>query len=414
MHRLTDTAIKAAIRAGTARTLSDGGARGAGALVLRLRPGTAPEWYLRRWTDGRPALVKLGTYPALSLADARRRYRDHAGQAAPGETPRATAARIARERADLATLADLAGAYVAHLGARRSAREARRVLIDGPDAAARHLPAGPANAIEPGDVAGWLARWADRGALVAGNQARATLRAAYSWGQKFDFDPTRYRNGAPPPRFAIRSNPAAAVPNLGARGAGVRWLDLDEIRTFFDWCRTGAGRTDPRALVALRLVLLTGQRVEQILRLTDGHLDRRPGWASWDAAEMKMRRPHAVPILGAAGDLIAWARSAPRPGALLFPGEIEGAPYQSRSLNWIARRCCADTGLARWTPRDLRRTWRTHAGEAGLSAEQAAALMAHPFGPAIEVRHYNAGNNDRLKVEGAAMMADYWRGHGIM
>jgi integrase len=414
MHRLTDTAIKAAIRAGDARTLSDGGARGSGALVLRLRPGTAPEWYLRRWIEGRPALVKLGIYPALSLADARRRYRDHAGQAAPGERPRATAARIARDRAELATVADLCAAYCAHLGARRSAREARRVLLEGPDAAARHLPAGPANAIEPGDVAAWLARWPDRGALVAGNQARAALRAAYSWAMAHDFDPRRYTAGAPPPRFAIRSNPAAAVPNMGARGAGIRWLTLAEIRTFWDWCRTGAGRTDPRALVALRLVLLTGQRVEQILSLTDAHLDRRPGWASWDASEMKMKRPHAVPIAGPAGDLIAWARSAPRPGALLFPGEIEGAPYQHRSLNWIARRCCADTGLARWTPRDLRRTWRTHAGEAGLNAEQTAAIMAHPFGAAIEARHYNAGNHERLKAEGVALMADYFQRAGIM
>jgi integrase len=415
MHTLTDTAIRAAIRSGKARALSDGGSRGDGALVLRIATTGAAAWYLKRWQDGRPALVKLGAYPAVGLADARRRYRDHAGAALPHETPRATAARVTRERAELATLRDLAEAYCAHLGGRRSAREARRILIDAPDAAARFLPDGPANAIEPGDVAGWLARWADRGALVAGAQSRAILRAAFSFGQAHDFDPRRYVSGAPPPRFAIKANPAAAVPSFGARGAGTRWLSLDEIRTFWTWCGAGAGRTDPRALIALRLILTTGQRVEQVLKLTDAHLARRPGWMAWEAAEMKKPRPHAVPAVGVVAELVRWAVEAPRPRpGLLFPGTLPGEPYQHRSLNWIARRCCADTGLAPFTPRDLRRTWRTHAGEAGLSAEQCAALMAHPFGPAVESRHYNAGNNDHLKAEGAQAMAKYWEASGII
>lgn len=413
MHRLTDTAIKAALRTGKARTLSDGGTRGDGALILRIADTGGAAWYVKRWRDGRPALVKLGAWPAVTLADARRRYRDHTGAAKTGETPRDTVQRIARDRAALASFADLAAAYCDHLAARRSAPETRRLLLSGPDAAARCLPDGPANAITPADVAAWLARWAARGTIAQGEQARAMLRAAFSFGMAFDFDPRRYVNGAAPPRFAILSNPAAAVPTFGARGAGVRWLTADEIAAFWAWTGAKAGRTDSRALNALRLILASGQRVEQIMRLSDFHLSRA-GWLSWDASEMKKARPHAVPAVGIVADLVRRAVEAPRPKPGLFcPGAKAGA-YQGRSLNWILRRCCADTGLAPFSPRDLRRTWRTHAGEAGLSSEQCAAIMAHPFGAAVEAKHYNAGNNDRLKQEASEVMAIYWQGLGMI
>jgi hypothetical protein len=55
------------------------------------------------------------------------------------------------------------------------------------------------------------------------------------------------------------------------------------------------------------------------------HAGYKPGKASGANLAICWTRPHAVPI-DPAGDLIAWARSAPRPGALLFPGAIVGAP----------------------------------------------------------------------------------------
>lgn len=412
MHDLTDTKIRAAIREGKARTLSDGGRRGAGSLVLRIRP-TGAEWYLKQWVAGRPALAKLGRYPDTSLAEARRRYVETAAAAQPGETARQALDRIAVERAGLATLRDLAGAYVQNLAGRRSEREARRVLIDGPDAAVRHLPAGPANEIAPGDVAAWLARWIERDRLVAGNAARAILRACFAWGLRHDFDPRRYIGGAPPARFALTSNPVAATSTLGPRPAGRRWLDAAELVELFRWCATGAGRTDPRALIALRLVALSGQRVEQVLKLTDAHLDRRPGWACWDAAEMKTGRAHAIPVEGPVGDLLS---TVPRSlSGLMFPSWKRPAdPYPVASLAWVVRRCCADTGLDRFTARDLRRSWRIHAGEAGLSSDHAAAIMARPVGASrVDSMHYAVGDHDRLKREAVEVMARYFAGLGI-
>ena len=121
MGRLTDTAIRKALRAGGEINLSDGGARGSGALVLRVRSSGAAAWFVKHWRDGKPTMAKVGPYPAVTLAEARRRYADLIGQAKAGESIRATAARVALDRAGRASLRDLCEGYAAHLEGRRSA-----------------------------------------------------------------------------------------------------------------------------------------------------------------------------------------------------------------------------------------------------------------------------------------------------
>jgi hypothetical protein len=82
---ITKSQIKAAVRAsaaGKSRTeLHDRGPRGAGRLVLIIRgkgTGAAPsaEFFACWYRDGRRVLSKLGSHPAISLADARKRFRE--------------------------------------------------------------------------------------------------------------------------------------------------------------------------------------------------------------------------------------------------------------------------------------------------------------------------------------------------
>jgi integrase len=416
MGKLTDTKIRKALRAGSDTTLTDGGARGHGALVLRIRSTGAASWYVKRWQNGRPFMALIGPLAAIGLAEARRRYTDLIGSAKPGESLRATASRAAIERRELATLAELLAGYVAHLEGRRSAVEARRLLLDGPDAAARHLRAeDPANSLRPEEVAAWLARWPARGSTATGNKARTFLSAAYGWGLRHDLHPARIMSGSAS-RFKLDTNPAAIVPPPGPRGAGERFLDLDELRALLAWCRYGSNRADPRALVALQIIAMSGQRPEAVLALTVDHLDRRPGWITWKAEEMKARRAHSIPRTGPVADLVAQALELPRIGRHLFPGwKDPGAPYPAASLRWLVRRFCTSTGAARFSTRDLRRSWRVHALQAGMSAEAAAAIMAHAWGPQVASRHYSSDTAlDRLKLEGATVMADYWQRHEII
>ncbi len=73
---LSDKAVKAALKAavvgGKTRKISDGGG-----LYLETRPTGAGWWRLRYWIDSREGMLSLGTYPAVTLAEARER-RDEA------------------------------------------------------------------------------------------------------------------------------------------------------------------------------------------------------------------------------------------------------------------------------------------------------------------------------------------------
>jgi hypothetical protein len=82
---ITEAQIKAAVRAAVAgkpRTaLHDRGARGAGRLILVVRSkGTAAapsaEFFAAWYRSGKRVMSKLGSYPTISLTDARRRFRE--------------------------------------------------------------------------------------------------------------------------------------------------------------------------------------------------------------------------------------------------------------------------------------------------------------------------------------------------
>ena len=77
-------ALKAAVLAGKPRKISDGGG-----LVLEARPTGAGWWRLRYWRDSKEGMLRLGTYPDVSLKDARQRRDDTRKLVATGVDPSA-------------------------------------------------------------------------------------------------------------------------------------------------------------------------------------------------------------------------------------------------------------------------------------------------------------------------------------
>jgi integrase len=120
--------------------------------------------------------------------------------------------------------------------------------------------------------------------------------------------------------------------------------------------------------------MLTGQRVEEIARL---HVDQ------WDAAERiidwsktKNGKPHAIPIPSLAAELIESIK--PNEKGWFFPSATDPTRPVSHgtlySFMWRQR----DRGVIPVvTNRDLRRTWKTLAGKAGVSKEIRDRIQNH-------------------------------------
>jgi hypothetical protein len=164
--------------------LHDRGARGAGRLILVVRSkgaGAAPsaEFFACWYSDGKRLLSKLGSHPAISLTDARKRFREEFSPTISGGGEPTSAAARRRHRTNVGTVGELFGAYVASLKAagKRSADLVKRFL----DAAAAAIGSNrPADEVTPGDIVPHPSGIHDRGAKVQAVMVRAYLSAALS------------------------------------------------------------------------------------------------------------------------------------------------------------------------------------------------------------------------------------------
>lgn len=118
--------------------------------------------------------------------------------------------------------------------------------------------------------------------------------------------------------------------------------------------------------VILQLLILTGQRVGQIVNL-DGHwVDREKKLITWPATAMKSGKPHTIPY-------------GPASGALLG-NKAEGVLFAFNSFSSGKKTFDAACPLPHWTLHDLRRTVRTHWAALRIPPHISERLLAHATG----------------------------------
>jgi integrase len=223
--------------------------------------------------------------------------------------------------------------------------------------------------ISPDEIVSVLSPIYKRGKLAMADHVRSYVRSAYSWGLKSELD---YRSTSPR-RFRLTSNPAAGIPTE-PKVAGTRWLDEDEFVALYRWLEYPDSPVHPPYTRAVRVLMLTGQRVEEIARL---HIDQ------WDATERiidwsktKNGKPHAIPVPELAAELIGsiipnkfgwFFPSAKDPSLLVKAGTLYSFVWRQRERGVIPV----------VTNRDLRRTWKTLAGKAGVPKEVRDRIQNH-------------------------------------
>jgi len=367
---LTDGEIRRALKqveqTGKQLSLVDGEGHGTGRLVLVMKPmptRVTADWMAQQWRDQKRIKKKLGSYPSLPLSKAREVFnRDFANNIQRGRS-----IKIAGDTRP-GTVADLFEAYVAHLkeSGKSSWKEAEKGFNKIADTLGRNRPARD---IEPDEITDLIRPIYDRGKRSMADHVRSYIRSAYSWGIKSEHD---YRS-ASLRRFRLVYNPAAGIPTE-PKTVGTRWLDEEEFLRLYHWLEYPDTPVHPPYTRAVRILMLTGQRVEEIARLHVDQWDAKDRIIDW--SKTKNGKPHAIPVPEVAAELIESIK--PNAHGWFFPSATDPTkPVSHGTLYSFMWRQREREVIPVVTNRDLRRTWKTLAGQAGLSKEIRDRLQNH-------------------------------------
>lgn len=362
---ITDAAIRKALRDGSFKRLADPAPRGTGRLLAVVKAPLV-EWYAQRIVDGKRRLAKLGTWPAMSIAQAREAFAEH-----KDKTPVA---------AD-ATFGAMLDAYVESLRAagKPSADQVERILELAGEAIGRNRLARD---ITPADIVGEVKPIFDRGARVQADKHRMYLGAAFRWAMKRTHDYTQ----ASAMDWGLKANPVDAVArDNDAEGVGERFLSITELVQLLTWARLGRGV----AQKAILLLILTGQRVREVTELRASQWNSKERTLYWPTTKTGV--PHCIPVGKEAAELLDMLAARAGRNGYLFPAKakkLQDKPITDAAVLRNCQRFAKLTGCERFTGRDLRRTWKTQAGAAGISKTDRDLVQNHKAGD-VSGRHYD-------------------------
>jgi integrase len=138
------------------------------------------------------------------------------------------------------------------------------------------------------------------------------------------------------------------------------------------------GRTVAKAAAdAVRLIMLTGCRPSEAMRVTWEQFDSEPGFWVKPAATTKQRRVHKLPLSPPAIELVDRLRKQRKGStAWVFPGAVEGQPLAAfwHVWHWVRDRAKLGDDARVY---DLRHTFASVGAGGGLSLPIIGRLLGH-------------------------------------
>ena len=382
---------------------------------VRITPSGTKTFQMAYTVNGRKRFMRLGTYPATTLADARQAAREARSLVDRGIDPqeererqRQEAEAARREASARGSVRELVEHYIATLvRTGRDWREVRRALEN--DAIPVLGESKKARDVTARDIAQTLHRVHQRGAASMANHLRRYLHRMFQLGIHHDHDP---KNLSIETQFGIESNPVSAVPHdATAEKAGTRELSWAELRTI--WWALDA-YCSPAQASALRILICSGLRVREVIHAErsevdlDSRLWRIPG----HRIKTRTKRPddHLVPITPLIAEQLEAAMIiAGRTSTYLFPAHNNPRatrPMHDTSLSHACQDLSKGTGLPHFTPRDLRRTWKTRGAEIGIPMELRNLVQNHARSDVASI-HYDAWSYIDEKREALTRFCDH-------
>jgi integrase len=384
-------ALKAAAEAGKASKITDGGG-----LLLEARPTGAGWWRFRYRFGGREGMLSLGTYPEVSLADARRKRDEARKLIAAGQNPSEVrkadkAAKAARDEAEALAAAGKPAAGSFEAVAREwlatvhvpdvSALHAERTRLRFEQNAFPYIGRRPLADIEAPELLAVLRRVTERGAIETAHRLKHSCAQVFRYGIEVG---ACARNPAADLRTAL---PKVPTRHLAAIVDPKRAAEL--LRAMGDY----AGHPVTRAALALSALLFL--RPGELRQMEWAWVDFDEEQVTIPAALMKRRKdhkangaPHFVPIAPQAVAILRELHMLTGGGRFVFPAlHTKDRPMSENTVNVALRRMGFDRETA--TAHGFRAMARTMAVERlGIDPQVIEAQLAHAVPDALG-RAYN-------------------------
>ena len=353
---------------------------------LELRAGVRKASFSLKFVDrrsGRQERVTLGYYPAISLAEARRRANEHQARIEDPQV-QANPARERRDRTAMPSFRDLADRRLAdeHLAA--TTREYYRWCLE--THAHRAIGDMAAGDVRPDDVIAIVDAVA-RNAPTTADRVQTAVASVFSWAVR---------------ERIVASNPARGIVRRAADVPRDKVPDDADLRLVL---RGIASAWEPTASADLRailhLLLLTGARSSEV-RLAEKGDFRWDGYAGfrgpvWVVPGDRLQRGRRIRGRTKSGrhKVLALSRQA----AELFRRSVDASAgrqrlfdvAERRAVSYAMARTCSRVGLVgerAITPHDFRRAVSTWLGDRGERPDVIEAIAGHaPRG--VTRIHYN-------------------------
>lgn len=394
--------------------------RNAGRLALRISPNGVRRFYYRYSVNGARTAMSLGVFtrePKLgfvTLDQARARARElsdiyknksrdvrnhlaeameQIGVARAAEADLRERDRVNAEAAKLFNLGALAAEYAASLeqrGKGRTAADARSIFKCHLNSKAIALQ--PAKDVHRREITSLLREVVEAGKGRTAAKLRSYLHAAYQAALHAEGDAT-----APSAMvaFNVQANPVAGTRSLShLTRAGQRALNADEIRHY--WRHLLEIKSEAVRGALQIALLLGGQRIQQLLRLTRSDVDLAERYIVLRDPKGRRTQPrlHELPLPDEAASILRTlvARAASLDSSWVFTTDGEG-PLDHVTLTVAAKRISSSMvdlkeSTESFSLRDIRRTAETLLAKAGVSQDLRAQIQSHGLG-GVQQRHYD-------------------------
>ena len=360
------------------------GGHGLSLLVKESSTGRpSKSWAQRLRIDGEPANIGLGSYPIVTLAEAREKALTNRRDVEQGKDPRRTSPSVPRFTNAAEKVISI------HSDAWKDGGKTAKLWRSSLETYAMpRLGRITVDKISTSDVLAVLVPiWSDKRetAMKIRRRISAVMRWAIAEG---------YRNSDP-----ADSAISAALPKAGHRVTHQRALPFAEVGAALAAIReTGAW---PATKLAFEFLTLTATRSGEVRQATWSEIDH--GKRVWEipAARTKTGKVHRVPLSNQAMDLLEQARESTGGVGLIFPSQ-RGKPLTDSTISKLVR----ENGIG-CVPHGMRSSFRDWGAECSDAPREIAEFaLGHVEGSAAELAYRRTDYFERRR-ELMQAWADY-------